>query len=1178
MIESLKATCLLVSLAVCCVAQDAAVPKAAAWVVGETRAEVGASRVLVMTLPEKAAKDKTFAVDVVPPRALKVLAPLRVLAGHRVAYMRVRPEVVGDATLSVRGLGKSGRLQLHVGAASTEYATPQFVSPKARAYLWGDVLVGGRIAGRRPSKARLLLGTKVVAENANYEAIDGIWRLRFALSVASLPAGAAQFTIQTTYSDGSQRSSRSLGVTLVHPAKGRVSIYETEDLARAPLAKGVRARRRSRVGNDRKASGGRYTLHIAPDPYTSVRVGKPVAKATKNKKAAGKKTAKKGSGRAQWYQLATIARGSYAGGAWPTVGVIVDNDRNRPRTNTPLLDEDWHRVIVGRPFRIPAGEHMVGLRFLNDAYVAGILDRNLSLDRIEFLPLDLGVEEFAAVHLNRQAFGRTVPGTFFVRGYVTRPAAERTRPLRTRLVLNGKTLASQCSDRLRFIVGTQAMTAGENHLQLVTVLPSGREVSCDPVSFRWQGKGSRVDNLLRYTAADKKFKAASPKVLCFEKGAPDGYVFRFTSNGSAVLDLPEDLVGSFDLSLYMHGKGYKGAAKARVTLGDKELKVLDANRSWRSHPAGRIQLVKGPKRLTVAFVNDLNEKGKGDRNLSFGAFELRAVDLRPDKVGPAISLQYPRPGAKIGSVDAVVVDVSDASGVRDVAVLIDGKVVPGVYERMEGRIDSRVCLPFTDRRLQPGMHKLSVVASDRFGRKTTSKAFDVEMVASPDASPFARAVHFLNRFGYGPEPRLLAEILLSSPVQMLRRALAKGPDRQALRGSEVRFPTGTSTYHISRRVVDMARRNDNPIRTRLLLFWENHFTTWIRKVGAQSEWEEHLRFQDVASADFGKLLRTSAHSPAMMLYLDNTRSFAGRINENYAREIMELHTLGVTGGYTQKDVEALSRVLTGWSATSDSGRQEFAFLAGLHDRSAQTVVGYRVPAVAREASGAKAWALSRDRGETMLEVLLAHPSTARFLASKLVAHYVADPAPTELVDDVTETYLQTSGDVGAMLRTILGSKAFATATPGGKGTDPFEFALRLSRLGRWDNPWDIGTLLDAVQRLPMERSTPDGYPEEAAAWFDSSSTLQRWRFVERAAGSIRSQLFHGPARTSGALRDPNWNQAVIDWLAVRFFGRRLTAKSNAAALKILADGKGDVGTRIGLAVSILGQLPEAHMH
>ncbi len=1183
MLKLLEVTCLVLSLAPCGAAQNGTPPGGAAWLVRETQARVGQSRVIVMNLPAKAAKDATFAVEVKPSKALAVLAPLRVLAGHAIAYMRVQPTLAGDAHLTVRGLGGAGKLVLHVAAAShltSAAARPHIVSPDRDARLWGDLLVGARQSGRRPTQARLLSGDKVVVRTSDYETIDGVWRLRFRLSTGELPAGPTRLLVETSYADGTRLRSLPLDVTIVHPAKDGVAVYECEELARAPRPKSVRDRRRPRVGNDRKASGGRFTLHISSSPHSLVKVhvgkrrsDKPGAAAdpSDKKPAAGKQAPAE-----QWYQMAVVAKGSFAGGAWPTVGVILDNDTTKPRAKTPLLDEDWHRVSVGRPFRVPAGEHAIGARFLNDAYVPGILDRNLYLDRIELLPLEIKVAESVSIQLQRSALGRAVPGVFGLQGYVLRPGIKNTPPPVTRLVVNGKTMATQRSDRPRFIVGSHALVTGDNHLQLVAKLASGREVTSDKLSFQWRGKEGRFDNLLRFTASDDRFRASNPKVLRYEDGAPDGHVFRFTTNDTAALSLPDELEGAFDLSLYMRGKAFRGAAKARVTLGDKELKVLSANSSWRGHSAGRIKLTKGKKHLAVSFINDLHEQGKGDRNLSFGAFELRPVNPKRDQTGPTITLHYPKPGAKIGPVDAVVADVFDASGVRDASILIDGKPVPGVYQRL--RADSRICLPFTDRRLKPGKHKLQVAATDRYGRLAKSQPIEVELVESPDASPYAGAVHFLNRLAYGPEPRLLAEVLLSSPAAVLRKALAKGPDRQALRAAERRFPNGASSYHVSRRVVDMARRNDNPIRTRLLLFWENHFTTWIRKVGAEAEWAEHLRLQEVANRDFGQLLRTSAHSPAMMRYLDNTRSFAGKINENYAREIMELHTLGVTGGYTQKDVEALSRVLTGWSATSDSGQLEFAFLAGVHDRSTQSVIGYRVPGVAREASGAKAWELSRDRGETMLEVLLAHPSTARFVASKLVAHYVAHPSPKDAVDAIAKTYLETGGDVSAMLMSILESKAFAAATPGSKGTDPFEFALRLSRLGRWDHPWDMATLLDAVQRLPMERSTPDGYPEDAAAWFDSSSTLQRWRFVERAAGSIRWQLFHGPARSSRAITKPHWNQGLIDWLAVHLFGRRLSDQSNATALKVLAEAKRDVNTRVGLAISILGQLPEAHMH
>ncbi|MHC5071235.1 MAG: DUF1800 family protein, partial [Planctomycetota bacterium] len=973
MLQPRRVFCVALALACCCAAQEpkkattTPAPAGAAWVTTTTQAFVGESRVLVLSLPAKVQKDVSFGLDVKPADAVEILKPLEALAGHDIAYLRVRPRVAGDVILEVpvRERRRSGRprLRLRVGERQESLPMPRIVSPLSQAHLFGEVVIGARLAGRRPAKVQLLLGETVVAESTRYEQIDGLWRLRFSLSANKLPPGPGQLRVVARYPGGNRpRESAAVPVTLVRSSK--VRSYESEALAQQTLPRSLGDRRMPRVGNDRRASGGRYTLHISSDPFARVPLE------TKNKTG-------------QWYQMAVVARGSYAGGAWPTVGVIMDRNTAQPMTQTPLFSEDWHRVVVGRPFLVPKGKHWVGARFLNDRYVRGVLDRNLYLDRIELLPVPWAkapARDLMVVRLLDRLAGRAVPGTFPVHALTYRQGRQQYPPAETRLLVNGKQLASQRSERPRFIVGSHVLVPGENRLQLVAVLDTGRKVATEPVVFRWEGKGSRVDNLLRFTAAEPGWKGPGQKTRGFERNAPDGHVFRFSSNTNATLALPEDLAGTFDLAVYMRGQAFRGAARARVTLNDKELKVLPAGSSWSSQGVGRIQLKQGPKHLGVAFINDAYEKGKGDRNLSFGAFELRAVDPRPDQTGPAMVIRYPRPGARVGPVDAVVVDVTDPAGMRDVMLLADGRPVPGVFESMASRVDSRVCLPFTDRRLTPGKHRLQVLAHDRFGRRTTSAAVEVEVTADPKASPYAAAVHFLDRFAYGPEPQLLAEVLVGSPAATLRRALAERPDRSVLWVAEQRFPQATSNYHVSRRVLDMARRNRNPIRTRLLLFWENHFSTWIRKVGAAAEWQEYLQLQEVASARFGRLLRTSAQSPAMMRYLDNQQSFAGRINENYAREIMELHTLGVRGGYTQKDVESLTRVLTGWSSTRDGGGQEFAFLAGLHDRSQQTVVGYRVAAVPRNATGERAWTLSRDRGEAMLEVLLAHPATAHFVA------------------------------------------------------------------------------------------------------------------------------------------------------------------------------------------------------
>src|SRR5450631_1935179 len=161
---------------------------------------------------------------------------------------------------------------------------------------------------------------------------------------------------------------------------------------------------------------------------------------------------------------------------------------------------------------------------------------------------------------------------------------------------------------------------------------------------------------------------------------------------------------------------------------------------------------------------------------------------------------------------------------------------------------------------------------------------------------------------------------------------------------------------------------------RCVEFWSDHFNISMEKVGYLKVIDDNTVIRQYAMTTFPQLLKASAHSPAMLLYLDQTMSQKAAPNQNYAREIMELHTLGVNGGYTQTDVAELSRVLTGWTI---AGKGTFNFNSSLHDYGAKTVLGVNVPA-ASAATGAAAQA----EGEGMLNVLAVHPSTATFISTK----------------------------------------------------------------------------------------------------------------------------------------------------------------------------------------------------
>lgn len=213
----------------------------------------------------------------------------------------------------------------------------------------------------------------------------------------------------------------------------------------------------------------------------------------------------------------------------------------------------------------------------------------------------------------------------------------------------------------------------------------------------------------------------------------------------------------------------------------------------------------------------------------------------------------------------------------------------------------------------------------------------------------------------------------------------------------------------------------------LVDFWMNHFNVYASKgperfmVGAY----EREVIRPHAWGRFEDLLLATAKSPAMLFYLDNwlsadpgAASFMARrkrgLNENYAREIMELHTLGVDGGYTQKDVTEVARALTGWSiAGLRNGEPRFTFNARVHDRGDKRILGRTI-----EGGG-------QEEGEQVIHMLATHPRTARFISYKLARRFVADEPPPALVDRAAETFRRTDGDIRAVLTTIVTSPEFS---------------------------------------------------------------------------------------------------------------------------------------------------------
>ncbi|MFN0086092.1 MAG: DUF1800 family protein [Blastocatellia bacterium] len=348
-------------------------------------------------------------------------------------------------------------------------------------------------------------------------------------------------------------------------------------------------------------------------------------------------------------------------------------------------------------------------------------------------------------------------------------------------------------------------------------------------------------------------------------------------------------------------------------------------------------------------------------------------------------------------------------------------------------------------------------------------------------------------------------------------------------------------------------------------FWYNHFNVWANKDSVRWMVTSHERdvIRPHALGRFKELLVATAQSPAMLYYLDNFLSQVEPpvrpapkdaegapvpqrrpgLNENYARELMELHTLGVNGGYTQQDVIEVARCFTGWTINQQPAAM-FVFRPRIHDKGEKIVLGKRI------AAGG-----GIEDGLRVLEILAKHPSTARFLARKLAQRFVADDPPPSLVDRAAETFRGTDGDIREVVRTILTSPEFSS--PGSYRTkvkSPFELAASALR-ATGASADGSAPLIQAVARMgaPLYLcQPPTGYSENSSEWMSSALLLERMNFALALAGNRINGSRVDPSRfvDPDALDDP---RRLVDQLAAVLIHSDLSPDTRENLLRVLKE-------------------------
>ncbi|GAB3657623.1 DUF1800 domain-containing protein [Ramlibacter alkalitolerans] len=453
---------------------------------------------------------------------------------------------------------------------------------------------------------------------------------------------------------------------------------------------------------------------------------------------------------------------------------------------------------------------------------------------------------------------------------------------------------------------------------------------------------------------------------------------------------------------------------------------------------------------------------------------------------------------------------------------------------------------------------------------TAAIAWPARAAAGPRTGA-AAAAHALNRLGYGPRPGDLARLsadpmawvdeqlqparqplpatltarlredrfLAVDPTALMQgylavarhvheigRARAAGlptpgyelrPDRQGTpeSGELGRYIVALQVPAFESRIY-RALESPRQLEEAMVDFWFNHFNVHESKGHARvliGHYEQYA-IRPYALGRFADLLHATARHPAMLSYLDNARSVApGRgargMNENYARELMELHTLGVDGGYTQQDVTELARILTGWTFTPVYPDQApaagpvampgeprrmpgFLFNARTHDAGTKTWLGHRIAAQ------------GEAEGDFALDTLARHPATARHIAFKLAQYFVSDAPPPALVDTLARVFLAQDGQVVPVLRALFASDAFwEERQRGAKFKTPLQFTLATLRaLGH--TPPNVRPLKFELltEGMPLfQCATPDGYKNTEAAWLSPHVLGRRVEYATRVTNN-----------------------------------------------------------------------------
>jgi uncharacterized protein (DUF1800 family) len=350
-------------------------------------------------------------------------------------------------------------------------------------------------------------------------------------------------------------------------------------------------------------------------------------------------------------------------------------------------------------------------------------------------------------------------------------------------------------------------------------------------------------------------------------------------------------------------------------------------------------------------------------------------------------------------------------------------------------------------------------------------------------------------------PDKLEEMLIAMPRPQRQKLFDSAPTDVRRKILLLNAPQQVVAYDLLESKLLRAIESNRQLAEELDDFWLNHFNVFYEKGSDRFLIPEYERdaIRPNVLGKFRDLLEATAKSPAMLFYLDNFQSVRADVdannknrkvkrglNENYGRELMELHTLGVNGGYTQQDVTEVARCFTGWTILEPRKGGGFFYNDKLHDKGEKVVLGHVIPAGG-----------GMDDGEKVLDILATHPSTAHFISKELAQRFVADDPPNSLVEQMAQTFLATGGDIREVMKTMLDSKEFwSQGAYRAKLKTPFEMVASSVRALGADvtDAWALANRVGDLGEPLYRKQEPTGYSNLNSEWVNSAALLNRMNF------------------------------------------------------------------------------------